>query len=332
MTFLPGQFNMLYAFGVGEVPISICGDPGKSDETYLPLADKQNDAHRALCAPLENEYWREQCLEWDWSDAIIARKLAAVAEVIRQVDDGRGADVIALQEVENVGILERLRSEYLADLGYRPPILIEGQDDRGIDVAFLSRLEAVGEPRLHPISFPGAEEDRVADTRGILEATFRLPDGTLLTGFAVHFPAPYHPTEMRVAAYDSLNALHRAVSNNTTDRVVFAAGDFNTTSAEDDAENMLARFARPTWTVVHELGCGDCRGTQYYAPNDEWSFLDMILVSFADTPWRVRPGSVQIANGVPAQVRADGTPRRFEMPAGEGVSDPWPLVVTIESG
>jgi len=26
-TFQPGQFNMLYVFGVGEVPISICGDP-----------------------------------------------------------------------------------------------------------------------------------------------------------------------------------------------------------------------------------------------------------------------------------------------------------------
>ena len=26
--FAPGQFNMLYAFGVGEVPISISGDPG----------------------------------------------------------------------------------------------------------------------------------------------------------------------------------------------------------------------------------------------------------------------------------------------------------------
>lgn len=30
--FLPGQFNMLYAFGVGEVPISICGDPGRPGE------------------------------------------------------------------------------------------------------------------------------------------------------------------------------------------------------------------------------------------------------------------------------------------------------------
>jgi NAD(P)H-flavin reductase len=30
-SFRPGQFNMLYVFGVGEVPISICGDPAKLD-------------------------------------------------------------------------------------------------------------------------------------------------------------------------------------------------------------------------------------------------------------------------------------------------------------
>jgi NAD(P)H-flavin reductase len=31
MIFAPGQFNMIYAFGVGEVPISISGDPARSD-------------------------------------------------------------------------------------------------------------------------------------------------------------------------------------------------------------------------------------------------------------------------------------------------------------
>ncbi|MCP4684235.1 MAG: Ni/Fe hydrogenase subunit gamma [bacterium] len=30
MSFLPGQFNMLYVFGVGEVPISISGDPDRA--------------------------------------------------------------------------------------------------------------------------------------------------------------------------------------------------------------------------------------------------------------------------------------------------------------
>jgi len=31
MTFSPGQFNMLYIFGVGEIPISISGDPNEPD-------------------------------------------------------------------------------------------------------------------------------------------------------------------------------------------------------------------------------------------------------------------------------------------------------------
>jgi NAD(P)H-flavin reductase len=28
LTFQPGQFNMLYAFGIGEIPVSVSGDPG----------------------------------------------------------------------------------------------------------------------------------------------------------------------------------------------------------------------------------------------------------------------------------------------------------------
>jgi NAD(P)H-flavin reductase len=31
LRYLPGQFNMVYAFGVGEIPISISGDPAKRD-------------------------------------------------------------------------------------------------------------------------------------------------------------------------------------------------------------------------------------------------------------------------------------------------------------
>lgn len=37
--FAPGQFNMLYAFGVGEVPISICGDPAKPQKLVHTIRD-----------------------------------------------------------------------------------------------------------------------------------------------------------------------------------------------------------------------------------------------------------------------------------------------------
>ena len=304
-------------------------DPGKNDYTFLAIEDKQSEAHRALCADIEVERWRNQCLDWDWSDAMIERKLAVVAAAILQVGDGRGADIIALQEVENVRILERLRTEYLADAGYLPAILIEGNDQRGIDVAFLTRLELHGEPRLQAIDFGDAEPERVLDTRGILEATFVLPDGALLTGFAVHFPAPFHPTEMRESAFAKLNELRNALP---AGRSAFAAGDFNTTSVEDREKAMLDRFVRPHWTVTHEVGCADCPGTSYYAPRDDWSFLDMILWSRGkNATWTLRADSVQIANRGPSQTRENGTPWRFEMPGGTGVSDHWPVVIGLET-
>ncbi len=306
-------------------------DPGKNDRTYLPLALKQTPEHREACARIQRESWRDQCLHWDWSEEVVAKKLAAVAAAIRQVGRGRGPDIVALQEVENIHILERLANDYLADLHYTAT-LIEGDDERGIDVAFLSRLPLAEPATLHRIDFGDIASEREADTRGILEATFRLPDGSLLTGYAVHFPAPYHPARMRAAAYDTLNGLRAALPE---DRPAFAAGDFNTTSLEDRRHAMLERFVRPHWTVAHETGCGDCRGTSYYPPTGEWSFLDMILwapakTRGAQTTWRLVENSVSIANATPAQVTAAGVPARFTLPEGSGVSDHWPLVLTIE--
>ena len=318
----------LMAFNVENLFDNI-DDPGKDDKAYLPLAAKQNDAHVAACNEIDVERWRDECLELDWSDAALDYKLSVLADTIRQVKNGRGADVIALQEVENARILERLRNDYLPDLGYLPAVLIEGTDKRGIDVAFLSKLPLQGEPTLHPLLLPEFPE-RQGDTRGVLQADFSMADGSVLTGFSVHFPAPFHPTPMREAAYDHLNALRAALPDH---HHVFAAGDFNTTSGEDAREHMLDRYVRSDWTVAHELGCDDCLGTQYYSRDSTWSFLDMILFSPGrgeNATARIRANSVAIANNNPAQVTKDGTPKRFHSADQTGVSDHWPMIATVE--
>jgi len=304
-------------------------DPGKDDKAYLPLAAKQNDEHVDACNGIEVESWRDECLTLDWSDAALNHKLGELATTIRQVNDGSGADVIAMQEVENVAILERLRTEHLDSLGYLPAILVEGTDYRGIDVAFLSKLPLVGKPTLHPLLVPEFP-DRQGDTRGVLQADFKMPDGSVLTGFSIHFPAPFHPTPMRVAAYEHLAALRDALPD---DHLAFAAGDFNTTSSEDAREHLLDNYARPLWTVAHDLGCGDCEGTYYYGRDGTWSFLDMILFSPArgeNTTARIRADSVVISNTNPAQISPDGVPQRYRSAEKTGVSDHWPIVATIE--
>ena len=303
-------------------------DPGKDDKAYLPIEAKQSEAHIAECNEIPVESWRNECLYLDWDEAALDHKLGIVAQAILQVNDGRGPDIVALQEVENLAVLERLREEYLQKGGYLPAVLIEGTDTRGIDVAFLTRLPLVGEPVLHPFELPPDYAERQGDTRGLIEATFELPDGALLTGYSVHFPAPFHPTEMRVHAYEHLQQVRAAIPS---DHNVFAAGDFNTTSSEDASEGLLDRYLRPDWVVSNDL-CEGCPGTHHYSRDDRWSFLDMVTFAPSGDPgsaWSV--ASVDIANAVPAQVTTDGTPNRYRSAERTGVSDHWPVVMTLES-
>ena len=216
-------------------------DPGKDDKTYLPIEAKQSDSHIEACNEIEVERWRDQCLNLNWSDTVVERKLTLLANTIKQVNDGAGADIIALQEVENEAILNRLAKEFLGGLGFGPAILIEGTDVRGIDVAILSKFPLAEDPILHPLDVSEFPE-RAGDTRGVLQATFELGNGSKLTAFSVHFPAPFHPTPMRVAAYEHLNTLLAGLPE---DYHAFAAGDFNTTSTEDEREGLLNRYARP---------------------------------------------------------------------------------------
>ena len=315
-------FNVLNLFDNAD-------DPLTDDKAYLPIAAKQTEAHTAACNEIPVASWRNECLYLDWSDAAVDHKLATLAATIRQLNDGRGPDIIAFQEVENAAILDRLSFGYLREANYGPAILIEGQDARGIDVAFLSRLPLTESPVLHPLQFPDFPQ-RQRDTRGVLQASFMLPDGSTLTGFAVHFPAPYQPTLMRERAYEHLNALREALP---ADHNVFAAGDFNTTSGEDREHSLLGRFARPGWTLAHDY-CEGCPGTHYSARNDAWSFLDTILYSArrdGEAGWAPAPGGVYLATGHPPQLTEDGTPARYDAEARSGVSDHLPIVMTLQA-
>jgi endonuclease/exonuclease/phosphatase family metal-dependent hydrolase len=91
-----------------------------------------------------------------WAPEAVEAKLAALSRAIRRaasfsglVSPSRAPDLIALQEVENLEILLRLRDRYLADLGYRYAVLVP-QEGVATQTAFLSRLPVL-RSAVHPI-------------------------------------------------------------------------------------------------------------------------------------------------------------------------------------
>ena len=94
------------------------------------------------------------------------------------------ADVVALQEVENLDTLRRFRSLFLGgSRAYPHALAIDGNDPRLIDVAVLSKL-----PIIHVRSYQHLRAGRSAlFSRDCLEVDVEAPGGRVVTLFVNHF-------------------------------------------------------------------------------------------------------------------------------------------------
>lgn len=109
-------------------------------------------------------------------------KITAISRVLLSVD----ADVVVLQEVENLSVLDRLNAA-IPSLGYTERDLRDGFDGRGIDVAFLARTPVTNVVSHVGEWFPGASGDETYSfTRDALEI-FTTPGGHPITIMNVHF-------------------------------------------------------------------------------------------------------------------------------------------------
>jgi len=111
--------------------------------------------------------------------AAVQYSLTALGKAIRAID----ADIIALQEVENYKLLQRLNSEELGSLNYVELRLVEGNDYRGIDVALLSRFKTTWLFSHVADTFKGVDGDTstYGFSRDCLEVEFQPTAGRTLT-------------------------------------------------------------------------------------------------------------------------------------------------------
>lgn len=310
-------------------------DEGKNDDAFLSPEEKEKPSVANRCRAQNSGRNMYECLEKDWSSPIVERKLKRIADVVAQIDDGRGPDILIMQEVENAKILSHLRDKYLAKMNYRTLILLEGPDERGIDTAILSRLPEVNEAKLHLIDFtkePLIKPENTKPTRGILEAHLRLPNDETLAVFAVHFPSQGAETIFRKVALQRLLEVTAQVPPHMK---VLVGGDFNITSKEDWKQKYFRDMVSPRFAVSHMIGCDNCPGSIYYPPDKTWSFFDVLLFSRdmygGNSGWQVDTASINLKNKNRYQINRFGTPARFGSGKSTvGVSDHWPMYAEIK--
>ncbi len=303
-------------------------DEGKNDFAFLPKKMKEEDMDiEKLCEKAsDTDYRKDECINSDWNDQKLEVKFKRLADTILSVN-GNGPDILIVEEVENIKVLQQLNQKYLAKAGYQTVVLIEGEDERGIDVGLMSRLPLAGKPVLNSIEFQPTTVNQKGErpkTRGILEVPLKLPNGETLTAMGLHFPSQGAPVEQRKDAVIYLNKLLAAKGPNA---LVVAGGDCNISSKEEKMYHLQRDLMGSQWAVSNYVGCKDCLGTEVY--RDVWSFFDILLFSPALTngkgSYQLKPQTIRTPKEGKYQVEMSGYPARFNAKKSVGVSDHFPI-------
>ena len=314
-------------------------DENRDDYAYLPLSVKKSMPDlKEHCAKMGSDFYIKECMELDWSDAVLDTKLTRIADVMKQIGNGKGPDIQIFAEVENQRVLEILNKKRLQGMGYQTVVLIEGPDNRGIDPGIISRFPQWRPAKLHLVPYKGKNENeqRMGDrSRGILEVDLLLPDGQKLAVFAVHFPSQSNPGYLREQAITHLTKL---MTELPSDVIAVAGGDFNVTSDEDKATGYYDKILRSEVLVSHQVGCKACKGSYYYHSQKQWSFFDVLAFSKSvdasnrPSKWHLDTASIRTPNDAAQQKNKWGEPLRFDPETGFGVSDHWPMYAELVTG
>lgn len=226
-----------------------------------------------------------------WDTERYRQKIARIARVI----DDLGADLLALEEVENEAVVRDLMYAMRSDYNY---IHRESGDPRGMDVVLLYRGSRFFPSHIRRIFGKGF-------TRALLAVDGELL-GEPVTIVACHLPSQMNAAKYRAEAYRSLRRTVDSLMIRTPQRKLIVLGDFNTepdapelrrilkiippatgTNRSAGARNTNNRTARPAKNreknTTRNIAKGPAAGPALYTP-----FIDLRRRGYGTLAYRDR--------------------------------------------
>lgn len=208
------------------------------------------------------------------SPAEVRAKTHLIGRALRLLD----ADVVALQEVENKKILQKLVDDELSDEGYREVRLVEGNDPRGIDVALLSRRTVRSVKSHKDDRFGGSDGRTHAFSRDCLEVALDAAASRTLVLLVNHLKASRSSdgpkaAQRRLAQAHRVREIAAGLMAEQADRWVAVVGDLNDTPASEPLR-ALTDADPPLEDVLRDVS-GSARNTVGFGGGKQFDYILM---------------------------------------------------------
>ncbi len=257
------------------------------------------------------------------------------ARAIAEID----ADVLALQEVENLDALRLFNTQHMKSR-YPFQILVDGNDPRAIDVALLSR-HPLGNIRTHQFDRVSPQSRSRIFSRDCLEVDVLPPGGRTFTLFVNHFKSMIGgragtAPRRKLQSERVVELVKERFGPDPSSSPFIVLGDLNDFydgAAHDEPADGLAPLLSQPWLVDANTRIADPedRWTHHFSAKNEYKQLDYILMSrsLADANPGARPRIER--RGLPLRATRV-TQKRFP---GVGKSEPkasdhCPVAVALE--
>jgi predicted extracellular nuclease len=260
-SFAKGQDTILVGFWNMENFYDTLRDKRISDEEFLPDSKKH------------------------WTSERYITKCKHHAQVILEMNSGKGLDILGMSEIENRGVVEDLIKQ-MPECNYGIAH-IDSPDERGIDCALIFKsgvfnlVSVVGDTVVLPDKHP---------TRLILHVVLQnKKSNELLNVFVNHWPSRRGGSDEsqinRITAAQVLRKDVDAVLAKNKDANIVIMGDFNDEPTNVSIDSVLAaghyssasRDAKKTLQNLAWERKSKGEGTLKY--RNEWDLLDQIIVS-----------------------------------------------------
>lgn len=228
------------------------------------------------------------------------------------------ADIVCLQEIENLDALKKFNSTYLRTRKYRYlyPLVVDGNDPRYIDVGVLSNYE-IDFVRTHQFIKNTNGKGRLF-SRDCLEVHFKI-NNEVLPVFINHFKSmmngrPATKQRRLNQANGVIDILKERFGASYGRKKFVVVGDLNdyVETGKEDESGIKPLLTDSNLVNVVERLPEDERWTHYYKGDKSYHQLDYILLSkaLADAVPRTKPYIER--RGQPPRVNQRGKPKRVK--------------------